>query len=511
MANVPIITLLARCPATARRTQSLLCSPSLSSVFNLRTVHEAASFANGQEHDDDDDDLLNQVFPNASFIGTGTIPLGLIFDSTASQCQNSGTIIHIVAPLNRKSAKDADITLSTDEGLLELLSITNLFTTTDEKSSNVGGCGGDDTSDTDSSSHQPQPSTPTSTSILSRVRTSVAMALQRQSSSLDIMTRNGLKLRMQNLLGRQISAQDLVGRDINLPLMQFPTATTTSASKNSNVILNSHGSQSTRATGGLREVVIPYFEEGTSLMWNLSQAGLPRPTHTRTSKPIIGLYEWPSSREYQQQVVKDGHGKSSHPPRPLVIRPLPAAQADFALSVPSLVFQCPGTGSSDHDKNNNSNDNDNNNHEHHPLDNVSSMIKELGGVTSKVGYGGCAGTGQLMVHHPALRGLDVRLCAAPELSSAFDEAQQSLLAASLEDLQNSNVVSEGGGGDGDGGGISSSPNRATSGLEKTGKDCWVEFRANMKQPSGFSFTRQLGGRTTRSRPRVAKAPDIPYE
>jgi len=39
-------------------------------------------------------------------------------------------------------------------------------------------------------------------------------------------------------------------------------------------------------------------------------------------------------------------------------------------------------------------------------------------------------------------------------------------------------------------------------------DCWVEFRANLKKPSGF-FTRNT--KSNRQSHKVAKAPDIPYE
>lgn len=137
----------------------------------------------------------------------------------------------------------------------------------------------------------------------------------------------------------------------------------------------------------------------------------------------------------------------------LAIRPLPRAMHDRFLTVPTLVFHQssdlkPGP-------------------EWHPIG-VSSSRK-----------------GQLMQYK---QGLDVRLCQSTTRESMFCEAQESMLAGSLQELQSTRVL---------GSKQEDDPN--------TNKmDCWVEVRANLKRPSGY-FTQ------SKTTPRFAKAPDIPYE
>lgn len=91
-----------------------------------------------------------------------------------------------------------------------------------------------------------------------------------------------------------------------------------------------------------------------------------------------------------------------------------------------------------------------------------------------------------MIRHNDMRGIDVRFCSSYKPSSMFCEAQESLLASSLDELQSTNV------------------------LKSTGKvdprtlqtDCWVEFRANISRPMGY---------LKKTQPKIAKAPDLPYE
>ena len=149
------------------------------------------------------------------------------------------------------------------------------------------------------------------------------------------------------------------------------------------------------------------------------------------------------------------------------LRPLPTAGEDTRLPPPSLIFDC------------------------HNLADI--LLKEQKGLkVAKIGYSGNR-IGQLMLLHDDIQGLDVRLCSEKKVSSAFYEAQESLLAASVEELQSSNALI----GDGQEG----------KDDKRTGRgDCWVEVRANLKQPSGFF---QRG--TARSKHRVAKIPDLPYE
>ena len=195
---------------------------------------------------------------------------------------------------------------------------------------------------------------------------------------------------------------------------------------------------------GLKEIVVPYFDfamytDGSSLLSKIADASLDR--------PVVGVYQWNNSTT--------------------LLRPLPTAGEDTRLPPPSLIFDC------------------------HNLTDI--LLKEQKGLkVAKIGYSGNR-IGQLMLLHDDIQGLDVRLCSEKKVSSAFYEAQESLLAASVEELQSSNALI----GDGQEG----------KDDKRTGRgDCWVEVRANLKQPSGFF---QRG--TARSKHRVAKIPDLPYE
>ena len=93
--------------------------------------------------------------------------------------------------------------------------------------------------------------------------------------------------------------------------------------------------------------------------------------------------------------------------------------------------------------------------------------------------------------------VDIRLCPATKPSSMFAEAQESLLASSLSELQSKHVLTH-----------HSAKDTAAADREADPKtnnmDCWVEFRANIRNPKGF-LPRQSAS------PRTAKAPDLPYE
>jgi len=223
---------------------------------------------------------------------------------------------------------------------------------------------------------------------------------------------------------------------------------------------------------GIREVVIPTFDDG-GVQSQLSSCSV----LTRTK---IGLYQWP--------------GNNNNKTKGIIVRPLPSAAEDRELAPPSLVFQC-----------------DN-------LESCAERLRENDGSTNdksktaiaKVGFSGCGRFGQYMIRNSWLGGLDIRLCEATELSSSFAEAQEALLAASLDELQSVNVMNEGGDNGGrtkDGTSQQEGGSDAMNGLG----DCWVEFRANLKKPGGF-FGRKGGVRGgQRRKPEVAKAPDIPYE
>jgi hypothetical protein len=214
-----------------------------------------------------------------------------------------------------------------------------------------------------------------------------------------------------------------------------------------------HSSSQSSHPGALKEVAIPFYDDcfypnGQSLLSVLGSSTLIRPT--------VGLYQWPDNG--------------------IAIRPLPSAEEDRTISVPSLVFF------------------------NKDLDTVAAQVSAVGAVSAKIGYNGLAESGQLMVSHPMLYGLDIRVTDCVEFASAFPEAQEALLASSLGELQNTNVLVKGGK-------ENDVATRSTVDTRENQGDCWVEFRANMKRPSGF-----IKRSTTRkSKVRTAKAPDLPFE
>jgi len=142
----------------------------------------------------------------------------------------------------------------------------------------------------------------------------------------------------------------------------------------------------------------------------------------------------------------------------LCLRPVPAALEDRELPPPSLVFS---------------------------IGDLDELPEESSVLKAKIGYTGFR-KGQIMLRHQDIQGLDVRFCENRNFNSMFAEAHESMLAGSLKELQSTHV---------NGGKDDSDPKTQNA-------DCWVEFRANLSNPSGFVRNRK---------PRIAKAPDLPYE
>mmetsp|Transcript_471 Transcript_471/g.1054 ORF Transcript_471/g.1054 Transcript_471/m.1054 type:complete len:403 (+) Transcript_471:178-1386(+) len=175
----------------------------------------------------------------------------------------------------------------------------------------------------------------------------------------------------------------------------------------------------------LKEIVVPHFDyatyiDGSTLMSRLSLSS--------TKRPAVGVYEWPNSTT--------------------CIRPLPTAAEDQRLPSPSLIFHCES-----HDE--------------------AIRIREYGFREARIGYSGLGPDhGQVMLLHEDLKGLDVRYCPRTTISSTFSEAQESLLAGSLHELQSTNILTSGG--------------KTGKNDERIGNgDCWVEVRASLKQPSKY--------------------------
>lgn len=251
--------------------------------------------------------------------------------------------------------------------------------------------------------------------------------------------KNWLSFVLKNSLGHKLKPSDITGIGGGLPFLRAidcaPTPSTNDSIKECNQ--------------SLKEISIPHFNnslypDGRSLLSTLSESSLTR--------PVIGLYQF-----------KGG----------LTMRPLPAGALDQVLPRPSLVFQC------------------------HNMEDDMKILKNKGAITGKIGFS-ASRKGQVMVQHPHIPGLDLRLTETKTYSSSFPEAQEALLAGSLAELQNKNVLLEGG--------VKSHENAVSDPMNGVG-DCWVEFRATIKQPSGF-----LKSSTKPPKPlKIAKAQAIPYE
>jgi len=266
-------------------------------------------------------------------------------------------------------------------------------------------------------------------------------------------TTTAMKTMMRTSLGQKLNVSHLLGScsKSGLPFLDLPS---TECGENNTVFLQKgkcHLETETMGTFKLREIALPYFDDAT---YEDGSTLFSRLGHSALSRPKTGLYQWPQSG--------------------IAIRPLPAAKEDLTLAPPSFVFHCES------------------------LDDAQKIIDSSGANSAKVGFSGHDRKGQLIVRHQLLAGLDFRMCEASALSSTFAEAQESLLAGSLDDLQSANVL----GGTDEGSTGVRGHSDAMNGLG----DCWIEFRANCRKPSGF-----LNKGKNVSSKRIVKAPSIPYE
>jgi hypothetical protein len=252
-------------------------------------------------------------------------------------------------------------------------------------------------------------------------------------------TTKHFRLRLKELFGGLVTPLDLFRETISsdgLPLLSIEGGGKT------DVTLEGH------TIPCLKEVVIPFFDyaeykDGSTMLSRLALSEATRPT--------VGVYQWPGS--------------------PTCIRPLPTAAADKRLPPLSLILHCESSDDDNHKR-----------------------IVGTGIQTARIGYSGGINHGQVMLLHEDLCGLDVRLCSRSKVSSAFSEAQESLLAGSLGELQSSNVLLASG--------------EKAKDDDRMGKgDCWAELRANVKRPTGFLRTKRSGS----LRPKIAAMPDLPYE
>jgi len=463
-----VITLLAKNPSASRRAQSVL-----QSLLSLEPLE--LSTKTGDQ--DNSSDTPNSV----SLRGIESDDIDKIFslnvpglrkrwDSVASVCPRSGTIFHLI------SLSEQDRLPSTPT-----TSLSNALTPRTDHPDGKGLALISITPGPSRDSNGAHSSISTPNDAVRDSRRTIASHIDKMNYTPFALA---CKLSFLSSLGRPINASDILGRNNSgLPLIKFPNQ----HSKMDNSCLKSSSNESAMDSNSLfklKEIVLPHFDDasyddGKTLLSTFSESNLKR--------PLIGLYQWPSSLT----IGKNGNG--------VAIRPLPAAKEDMSLPSPTFVFYCES------------------------LHDAVRTFDEAGALVAKVGFrGGLENSGQLMVQHDDLKGLDVRICEAKEFSKFFAEAQESLLAGSLDELQNVNVLTEGGNVAGSSlnmeEGSSHTPQtRRTDAMNGLG-DCWVEFRANMKHPSGFfkhlktSFA--TGGKKKNKSPqtkRVAKAPDIPYE
>ena len=262
-------------------------------------------------------------------------------------------------------------------------------------------------------------------------------------------TRSTSQIALRSTMGKAISAHHLLGKHA-LPVLGFGGHDEENSNPSDEESSSSPLSTIHHANNSLKEISLPFFLEATNgaglnVMDQLGQSGWRR--------PVPGLYQSPVGG--------------------LCIRPLPAATQDQNLSPPSIVFHCSSL-------------------EEWKEQTMSKMetTTEFGDL--KVAQIGKTGIhqGQLLLRHPDWQGMDIRVCEKTAHSSMFAEAQESLLAASLPELQSSHVL-EGA--------------KGTVDPKTERMDCWAEFRATVRNPRGFLKRNEVIVTKT------AKAPDLPYE
>ena len=205
------------------------------------------------------------------------------------------------------------------------------------------------------------------------------------------------------------------------------------------------------------------------------------------SRPRTGLYQWPASTSRCSEI--DSSNISTG--REIIFRPLPTAPTDLKVPPPCLIFQPNSVSSSDNSQSLSL-----------AVEEIVNRVKQNGGMTSKIGFNSQR-VGQLRVLHLDLLGLDIRYCPSKQCSISFAESEESLMAASLPELQSIHVMVEGADSNDDNT-INVKNDTQTNDQNKSrysvqygqeGEhtqdamnglgDCWVEFKANIKRPSGF--------------------------
>jgi len=145
-------------------------------------------------------------------------------------------------------------------------------------------------------------------------------------------------------------------------------------------------------------------------------------------------------------------GTGPSPPFSTILRAVPAAGCDRKLSAPTLVFR------------------------REDADETAGVLEGPDGTLLDLFPVGRRGgrPGQLVVRHPALSGVDVRICASAFSEACFDETTEAMLAGSVKELQNNNVSPDG------------SEDRKTDKRVGNG-DCWMEVREMARSRKMMAF------------------------
>lgn len=507
----PVLTFLTVNPGASKRIQKSL-SPLLttSSSQSCSILKEEFDF-----HNDDNDELntkFNNSFPFSSFQGREK-KQQQSWESSAIRCSSSGTILHFLCLNNlKKEEKSQEMASSSpEEEMIDSMSLISI----------------------------------TSSSSSSSLKESVSYSRDFLAKNMVGKGHHSAKVWFYNIvMGNENIDPNLLfpnsssGTDLPLFVDTNTCFSNESESKRKDRVSIDRCYESDKDKIGLKEIILPYnsndddeFQDKKDLLSYFTDTNFfDRPTQQpvvknkktttttlnlkRKSKPILGLYMWPKREDGKNNYRQD-----------IAIRPIPASSSDMTLSPPSLIFH---SGSY--------------NLQNHPIiakDTFTTAAADQPASSStiaqKVGFTSSnKKNGQLLLNtsnnhknknkNPLLNlaGVDIRLCESDELSTYFSEAQDSLLAGSLDELQHPNVLSTG--------------EEKVDEENKIGDgDCWVEFRSNMKNPQGFfkknntnksmlkdtllgfsvsslfASKKQIPSNSSTSNKRVAKAPDIPYE
>jgi len=300
ISTAPTITLLTRSPSSSRNTQNLF-----NALFGMRPIGATLNMEEGVNNNYEQGVDANSRTPN---IGKGTKEdsmndmfhplLRKNWDSVASVCPTSGTILHFISLTSKSAEESAEIEIDSNknDSVLSLLSVTQGPEYLNSVSASVSNPGA--------------------------MSESVQMSRQMLASHMEQHSNPrtlGLKIAALHALGKPITHSRVMGRENNgIPLLELPT------SLNIDRTDDNCEDKLDQAPYKLREVVLPYFDDSTT---SSGRSLLGEFSNSLLTRPITGLYQWPLLTSSPKK-----HG--------VAFRPLPCGTEDLNLPPPTLVFQC---------------------------------------------------------------------------------------------------------------------------------------------------------------------------